>query len=352
VVFVISDGNDRPISPQIIGEFPLSLYWDAQLEGDIQALVAANNVNVVETSRNVFGVDASSGTILWEFVSPEIDEIIYPSSSLWIDENKLFIVTSSKLYCLELGTGNVIWKSDLVETSKKLVAVSQKHIFVSHASWAISAYLKDSGKLDWEKPQGRGFANVDLDPDQGVVYVINREILNAYDEMSGDVLWEQEIGSVILTAFQDGKLYYTGFENQKNHILAVFDTRSKNVVWSQRLGEDIQQLLVNPEGIFVVTEYFVTKYNIEGDYVWGSRLGYNFYRPPVLEGGVLYIRGQLTDMIYAVKESNGSLLGALRISEKQKSIANLEDDLIIGLSSRMGNLLIFAENEVLFTYGK
>jgi len=103
--------------------------------------VAAGMVFASSNLRTYYGINATTGDIVWTFTNPVAMEFIV-SSPIYVD-GKLFIIDKFNIVCLDAANGNTIWSfftgdelyvSPSYADGKIYVVTSQRHIFILDAT--------------------------------------------------------------------------------------------------------------------------------------------------------------------------------------------------------------------------
>lgn len=166
---ILPPGSDRP-NPRLSGEFlfvatfaPAVVYalesstgrirWRRDLHGlGDSSLDISGNLVLAKTASTLHALDAASGETHWEFTpGGESAEMLYSQPT--VDGDRLFIGDRlGWLYCLDLETGQVIWKqltNDANLDVNATAVVTQGLVITATNARQAMAYAVQDGREVW-----------------------------------------------------------------------------------------------------------------------------------------------------------------------------------------------------------
>ncbi len=168
-------------------------------------LIAMGNIDDYDI---VTALGAQSGEKLWEFkyASP-LDPNLFeggPTSTPAIHEERVVSLGRQGLvHCLDLKTGELLWKYDIVKSLKYNIPtwgfagsplIVDGHVFLNAGSHGVCLNLKD-GELLWassnDEEAGYSSPLQLLGEQSNKLLMMNAKSLNAVDAKDGDLLWAQ-----------------------------------------------------------------------------------------------------------------------------------------------------------------
>ena len=154
--------NWTPTTGAVIWKLPLP--YEFEFVGGDEMLgspsVAAGMVFASSNLRSYYGVNATTGDIVWNFTDPAADEFIV-SSPIYVNGD-LFIIDKFNIACLNATNGHTIWSfytgdeiyvSPSYADGKIYVVTSERHIYILDATnngAKIASYTTPSSS--WSSP--------------------------------------------------------------------------------------------------------------------------------------------------------------------------------------------------------
>ena len=347
VLFYYSDQFALPLNPLVKGDFPSNLIWTYSAKDRIVSTpVIYNSLIFIRTRRSLIAINASNGHQLWRVESDVPTRINTGDLTVFpLVNNDLVIVAEegSRLSAFSTDTGKVEWTTPPIEVnlqnpvtaSIEAYAINGNRLFVARSSWKISAYDLRNGNILWEKRLPNK-ALLDLETNSRKVYISAGNLLQVYDSITGDILWEKNFGAYVgPILLGDDTLYVVLSFGPKNLVAINLDTM--NTLWSidnylfkdqelrtLALGEDV--LIVGSDRLYAISK-------IDGSILWTSEETGPLERPLVLDKKVI-VRNTDKELFLFDGES-GEKLGYLlvrantQMKHEPERSPTVVDDLII-----------------------
>jgi outer membrane protein assembly factor BamB len=231
-------------------EPPYARAWRFSFPGSdqgVSAPVIAGDVAVAVGSTAVYGVDDTSGGLLWQV--PRTGGPITAPALANSDNADLVLFTegpeaaSSKLIAFDLKTQKTVWEATIGEVSGSGVTVDGATAFVGDDTGKVRAFDVKTGKETWTS-EGVGRVEAPVAVSGGLVYVASRELsqgnarIRALDETTGAQKWsfsQQGLTSGSAVAVSDG-LAVAGFTDR---LARAFDAQTGAGKWASLLSSAV-----------------------------------------------------------------------------------------------------------------
>ncbi|WP_158332956.1 PQQ-binding-like beta-propeller repeat protein [Blochmannia endosymbiont of Polyrhachis (Hedomyrma) turneri] len=227
-------------------------YWLVSRHGGListDIAVDKRHCYVGSESSKVYALDINTGNICW--IARVSGEVI---STPVVSQGFVIVYTNNGvLHALDARNGIIKWKVDLDIPSglsflvTLLPVVSSDIVVIGDTTGVVSACEITSGQLIWQRKISnvkKGITDIDRLSDivapivmNGVVYAVayNGNIV-ALDIVSGDLIWSRDIGSLVNIIMENGVIYLV---DQYSCILAI-DSSNGNVIWKKKFGVSCQ----------------------------------------------------------------------------------------------------------------
>jgi len=150
-------------------------------------------------------LDATSGTVLWRHRYPcPSKRWSGPNATPFLDGGRLYTLSRmGDLFCLNAGTGAIIWQRQLVDEGFSLVPawgfagspiVEGAHLYLNAGQWGL-ALEKRTGSVKWKSPAekaGHGSPVFFNYKDQRQMALMGKAMLYVVNPASGQVIWSRE----------------------------------------------------------------------------------------------------------------------------------------------------------------
>ncbi|MGW3498021.1 outer membrane protein assembly factor BamB family protein [Streptomyces sp. NPDC001020] len=123
--------------------------------------------------------------------------VVYGVDSAWLYNRG---ANPSKLFALDLGSGELLWRTDVFDRSRTHPALADGRIFLTSDVGDLTAFDAATGDRLWRVECDSGFVNASNTPcvGDGVVYAAVQSELFAHAAEDGEVLWAQAYEGLIL----------------------------------------------------------------------------------------------------------------------------------------------------------
>ena len=277
--------NGVSINPQgnIISDFSDKVYYTVTAEDG-----STKKYNVFLTSNNMvytgcangylYALDAASGQIKWSFNGGQ------QMGSPICYQDKVFVTSGSKLYCLNAQTGTLIWTFLQPSISYTTPCIFNGTVYVG--------YSKSAGLPG----------------------------LYALDANSGNLIWSNTINTGNLGAITSNPTAVAGYVvvSEFNTGVHVFNAANGIQIWSNGSLPSANPL-VSGGVVYIGTENsLITAYNLaSGNIIWQNTVTVNNHSSPVMANDTIYMPG--SDKMYALNKNTGAIIWS-RISITGSSI--------------------------------
>jgi outer membrane protein assembly factor BamB len=311
------------------GPTNLTLRWKFTAEGAVVSSpsVVDGKVYFGSEDKNVYAVDAKTGTLFWKFNTS--GRIL---SSPAVVDGKVYVgPDDGNVYCIDAATGNLVWSTNTggyVEAhfSSAVVlrsspTVVDNRVYVGSLDKNVYCLDAANGDVRW-KYQTDGYITSSPAVVDGIVYIISQEptsgalyMLNAangnlirrvpipYEQASRgtDIHSSPCVAEGLVFVAANKKAYY------------AINATTGNVTWTFRDDSAEEFIICSPiynDGkVFLVDEFFIVALDaFDGSLLWKAFLGTEFYVSPTFADGKLYVTSDQRGM-YVMNASDGAKLG-------------------------------------------
>ncbi len=280
--------------------------WDYQIPGQNGSANAGNpavvNGNVYfATETGVYCLDASSGTLIWNYTTG-VGAMDYSPT---VADGKVYVGSwDNKVYCLDANTGALVWNFSTGDYVWSSPAVSNGVVYIGSHNGKIYALNETSGDLIWSYQTG---LSVDAPPavSSGLVYVGSGDCnVYCFNASTGDLVWNTLTGDPIQAsspAIANGKIYI-GSDN-----MYCLDAATGVLQWTFKTGgEVLSSPAVADDKVYFGSEDNKT-YCVDantGALIWSYDTQFYVGMSPAIANGILYIGSDIT--LYAFSDSSAS----------------------------------------------
>jgi outer membrane protein assembly factor BamB len=315
--------------------------WKFQVEDEIRAgpFVYRDMVFVGSYDTNIWGLDATSGTLLWKYptgagiaTTPVVD----PGSKLVMvgSEDKTFYALDvktgrmmwtfttrdkirstaraehdhvffgsddGKVYALVAMNGRHLWDFDFGSPVRTRPFVTNELVIAASESGDIMA-LELSGKRKWAYRVKRGIHSSPMvDMEENLCFIGGYDgFLHALDASSGFTVWRARTnGPIIATPAIDGKLVYVGSADGILYAIQIDNGKER---WKYDTGRPIvgSPVVVNDAVIFGGTDQVVYCVNTRnGKLMWQFRTEGEITGAPAVSDRLVLV-GSMDKTLYAL----------------------------------------------------
>lgn len=273
-------------------------------------LITDSAVYIGDLANNFHKLDITDGDVEWTFSeangyylgqAAESNGVVYAPSN----DGNLYAIDQDGSLLWAFETGHYIWAQPLI---------TEDTIFVASMDHSVYAITKKGEEIWSAKMAGAVVSAPVLNDDGSVMYVgsLGKEI-EALDTSTGESLWtydanqslESVWGSPILL---EDVLYFVDSSSQ----LFALDTNDRTPVWQSNVsGTVVSGLTLLDDGLALATQEGTLKVvNLDGSPKWEATLDGEIYQAPAVNGDIV-VAGVLKgdNLLYAY-----SLTGAQRWS--------------------------------------
>jgi outer membrane protein assembly factor BamB len=321
--------------------------WRFKTGASVLSSPAVSNgvVYVRSFDKNLYAIDAVTGTEIWRFAtgadyslgSPAVSNgVVYTGSSdknlsaidavtgkeIWRFTTGAFVLSSpavsngvvyvgsmdNNLYAIDAVTGKEIWRFTTGAFVQSSPAVSNGVIYVG--SWDNNTYAIDAvtGREKWRFAMGN-FVPSSPAVSNGVVYVGSMDNnLYAIDAVTGREKWRFATGNGVSSspAVSNGVVYVGSMDNN----LYAIDTVTGKEKWRFATGNGISSSPAVSNGVVYVGSNKNNLYAIDtvtGKEKWRFATGNGVTSSPAVSNGVVYV-GSMDNNLYAVGRASSTAL--------------------------------------------
>jgi len=322
----------------------LTLRWTFQTGGAVVSSPSiANGIAYFGSQdKNIYAVDARSGTLIWKFATQERIE----SSPAVVDGRVFTGADDGYVYALNAYNGSLIWKTfaggDLPGNFNAAVQLRSSPTVVGDYVYVGAldgkTYCMDvvNGTIIW-KFQTAGLITSSPAVVDGGVYIVTQEPstgalykLNAY---TGNMMWKHPIpyesglgGGTDMhasTTVVDGMVFCSSSQSAHYAVNAT----TGDTIWTYKdpnANEFIVSSPVYENGqVIVIDKFSIVSLNAtNGTMLWSSFIGDELYVSPTYADGKLY---EVTDerSIYVLNSTNGTKLSSFPMGSNSWSAPSI-----------------------------
>lgn len=237
-------------------------------------------------------VSSTSGQELWRF---QTADAIY-STPVVANGIVYFGSSGRRVYAVRMTDGAFLWAFPMKDIISSSPAVRGDTVYVSSEDRSVYALDADTGILRWTFRSASPFIA------QPVVYENMLLVSNADGELSalnaatGTVVWQHSAPRAIVASVtvRNGLVYVGGFSRDlyaTDRNVFALNIRDGHVVWSQELGEDVQQpIVVTDTHAYVTANAKLVAFDaLNGSRLWQYTSNAALKGAPILLGDRLWV---------------------------------------------------------------
>jgi eukaryotic-like serine/threonine-protein kinase len=312
------------------GPSNLALRWKFTTGGAVVSspTVANDVVYVGSMDKNIYALNARSGTLIWSFTT--LDRI---ESTPAVADGKVYTGgDDGYVYCLDAANGSLLWRTFVngdipVSFAASLnlrssPCVADGKVYVGSLDTNLYCLDARDGNVSWtfktRGPISSSPAVVD-----GYVYVKSQEptvgALYKVSAIDGTVVWKRDLPYQIIyqggtdlhgsASVADGMVFTSS--NMKEYY--GINSTTGEIIWTFRDNNAVEFILSTPiyenGRLFLIDKYSIACINAKtGQTIWSSYTGEELYVSPIYADGKLYV---VTDerSIFTLNATNGDKLG-------------------------------------------
>ena len=265
--------------------------------------VVDGRVYVGSADSKVYCLNVSTGSLIWSYATGNWLDVSSPA----VVDGKVYIGSMDrKVYCLNVSTGSLIWNYTTGGYVDSSPAVVDGKVFIGSQDGTFYALNASTGSLIWSYTiYVRGSPAV-VD---GKVYVGASGGVYALNASTGSLIWSYTPGAGANSspAVVDGKVYI----GSSNHNVCALNASTGSLIWSYATGDiiDYSSPAVADGKVYIGSrDYNVYALNAStGSLIWKYATGMFVNSSPAVADGKVYI-GSMDGTFYALNASTGSLI--------------------------------------------
>ncbi len=339
-------------TPDIRGEFPLSLLWKKKFQEKINVMTLHSGLVIIGTINGnhaiVQALDQLNGVVNWTY---EIEGDAVDLNIVTKDEY-VYIFYGTKFLALNISDGEEIFEADTQFSGYgDFVMVNNQHILFNQISKGLFVYDRMTGEQAWSYLVGRGEMQVFLDNERGLVHVIHGELITVLNELDGSLVKTQSIGEFGVVGYDGNNLYYssTPSDGAINRLEAL-NVRDMREIWHLDLSYEVKCLDVATENILIITDQTILSLDkLSGSKKWEYYISQDIYCPPVMLSDNVYLKDGSNFSILAIEKETGDVQGVLDFQKKAWLGYEMPKDDLLSSVGEIPALVLYMDNSV-FVY--
>lgn len=318
--------------------FPLSEKWSIRIGENIQQIsIVDSQIVLVRTGSKLYALDIKSGNKLWHRDTGWLAN----NEPAQVKNNIVFFTDNKWVWALKLSSGEVLWQKQLYSPeTAQIVAANQDVVAVFDWQY-LFVYQNLDGTLLWRKPVCRNSAPAYFN-DSKLYFPCSG--LSAVDVYSGETIWEEKTAQTIwIAVYADGIIYSSpDYEN-----ITAFDLENRKQLWNTPLSTDGEQKLKIVDELLFISDgtHFCVLQRYDGKRLWCADRILNPQNPAKISDIVFIFNGP-QNVITAFDIDSGTKLGQLKITNL--NLFTISRQLMVSSSE----LLIFASGRDVFAFSK
>jgi outer membrane protein assembly factor BamB len=190
-----------------------SLVWKYDTDSDVFSLTLdQGEIFALVSDGSICRIDSLTGKLIKKHKIPEGALL---TSSIVVDKGKIYVLGETTLFCVDVGTGNILWtfKGEEYMISKPIVYYGKVYL---DGRYCLDA---EKGFLIWENKKVERGSQV-LDRDLFVI-TVNGELL-CIDAINGHTNWERTVEPSVAQPVIDNQKIFIGTTTNKVYCLDEF----------------------------------------------------------------------------------------------------------------------------------
>jgi outer membrane protein assembly factor BamB len=280
----------------------VAIAWSLPLTSALVAPPSANARTVYIPLRRgtIAAVSLADGGRLWEIEAPA-------TQALALGDGQIFAATAREVLGIEASSGRVLWRFPMPEA---VAAPSWRAgwLVVGDRGGELVALRATDGRVMWRQSLGGPLARpVTIDGERAYAPLRNGQIV-ALDIMTGTSVWRTALPGTPGLITAAGDRLYVGCTDNFFYSLDADDGSRR---WRWRTGADV----IGPAAVDAERVYFVSLDNVlraldagSGVQRWTRALDARPFSGPVLDGEALLVSG-IGTALRVVRTTDGSVAG-------------------------------------------
>ena len=295
------------------------------------------NVFIGSLDGTLYCID-SAGTEVW---SVPTGDWIHSTAALSPDESTVYVGSwDNKLYAINTENGGTLWTFESGSLIWSSPSVADDGTVYFGGTDGFLYGLNSDGTLKWEVYVGGELDSSVAIGVSGDLYVASGEGVVYSFNVSGQELWTFKVPDEIGAAGREtiivsscmlsgtGELYV----GSDNYFLYALNTDDGSMLWSFETGGEIDAsptMSIDGNILFSSRDGFVYSVNADGELVWKTDIGVNFFTSAVVdEIGRIYVSSYISDTLsyLNVLSPDGTILQQLAFPDIIDSSVTLSRD--------------------------
>lgn len=299
--------------------FPLAKARAIAIETKIEEIALGNTWIAVQTENSIIALDINTFETLWTI---DMQVNVFGEGFQIVDDMLVTISEDQLIIVDRQGNKKVRDLNADVKQVVEILGAYPNYVYIVGGSyWSLEAYDLSEDRMLWKSRVGRTVGDVFYDPSNNIAYLTRSTSVRAYDNSSGQVLWERDNVYGQGSLYSSGILYVSVPNNSESRFrLIAINGVSQEILWEKDIPHpaDIKAtsstvidnlLIYRGSGMIAVDR-------INGNVVWTTPdVGEEFYGIPVEFDGVIYAKGEATGTVYAISFDDGTVLGHTRVDD-------------------------------------
>ena len=309
--------------------------WQYEAGGIGSQAVSGGVISVRGWDGQLHTLDAVTGDLRWRY---ELDEpVVFPGV---VSETVVCVVSGCFVYGFDADTGDLLWQFDTgcAEFEREAPPVLSDGVLYLASTWgSVYALNTNTGDLLWrfDADDTVRFSPVSSD---GVVYFASLLYGYAVDAVTGDLIWRFDADELIWPSpvVSDGVAY---FVSEFIHLNAV-DVVSGDLLWRFDAEQNryLSLPVVSDRTVIIAARNELSKTSVvyaldsgTGAVVWEEKTSSMVYDAPVVSGGVVFIT-TVDGQLYALDEDTADTRWRIDLAEEVSTSPVVSDGMVFILA--------------------
>ncbi len=273
--------------------------WSIDQAVKLTPLIYEGNLYFVNIGNTLFSVNPSNGVQNWNYT---FSSNVYGIAA----SNGMLFVSASQVYALNASTGNIIWKSDLINPTTYPTVVGNELLVCSNGIlYSLDIF---SGKTIWKETLESGACSTPVYDGREVFVSVNGTLFALLPD--GTKLWNFTSNETTPTGYTppmpaaDSNAVYFSWYNGTY----ALDKVSGSLLWNLSIGSEANSITVTKNYVYLVgTDGVLYRYYKNGTLSWNYTIGFAYSAPTVVNQelyvgsvGEAYAFGLKRSTIYSI----------------------------------------------------
>ena len=294
--------------------------WSFETEEEITSTptLDGNNRVYIRTTNSIIALDAKNGTTIWKTESPSNTPL---NTAPLVSGNIVFgPEKESRMAAFDSDTGDLLWRTSPIDSGLtqpsaleiQSIVVGNNMIYVARFNSGLTAYRAIDGQMIWEQEYSSR-SNPHLAIDQKALYLGMGPSIKAFDNATGDPLWEKTLDAYIGPMLIIDDFLYTLDERHSN--LFAIDVDTQELLWTKSFPEtenyEFDCLSEVDDSLLIAGRELTAVNKTDGQVLWSTdELGR--LECPAIAKNKIFIRNS-NDTLYVIDLNTGKEIGRVRV---------------------------------------